>query len=140
MPGTGSAFSQGRPHCRDERSCSYSRRAWPVLCFVGQAATYGSDFKDGANLKGLAASFFLFFACLAPAVAFGGLLGKATQGQVRRRHESSRGHVDAVVPMGGGVLRDGISTSNLPFRQPPRYSSALPLWLANVWIRWARWR
>lgn len=55
------------------------------LVSVGQAATYGSDFKDGANLKGLAASFFLFFACLAPAVAFGGLLGKATQGQVRRQ-------------------------------------------------------
>lgn len=47
-----------------------------------QLPHYGTDFKDGANLKGLAASFFLFFACLAPAVAFGGLLGKATQGQV----------------------------------------------------------
>lgn len=58
-----------------------------------QLPHYGTDFKDGANLKGLAASFFLFFACLAPAVAFGGLLGKATQGQVGRlrSHEHMRG-------------------------------------------------
>lgn len=44
--------------------------------------TYISDFKDGANLKGLAATVFLFFACLAPAVAFGGLMGKLTEGHI----------------------------------------------------------
>lgn len=48
-----------------------------------QAPHYVSDFTDGANLKGLAAIFFLFFACLAPAVAFGGLMGKVTDGHVR---------------------------------------------------------
>jgi hypothetical protein len=53
-----------------------------MMMMMMQAPSYASDFRDGANLKGLAASFFLFFACLAPAVAFGGLLGKATQGQV----------------------------------------------------------
>jgi hypothetical protein len=36
-------------------------------------------------VKGLAATFFMFFACLAPAVAFGGLMGKATDGHVRHR-------------------------------------------------------
>lgn len=39
-----------------------------------------SDFTDGINLKILSSSFFLFFACLAPAVAFGGLLATATGG------------------------------------------------------------
>lgn len=48
-----------------------------------QAPHYLSDFRDGANLKGLATTFFLFFACLAPAVAFGGLMGKVTDGHVR---------------------------------------------------------
>lgn len=43
---------------------------------------YGSDFKDGLNGKTVASVFFLFFACLAPAVAFGGLLEVLTAGQI----------------------------------------------------------
>eukprot|EP01041_Mallomonas_annulata_P004271 gene4271-8499_t len=39
-----------------------------------------SEFKDGVNIKTVSSVFFLFFACLAPAVAFGGLLGLATGG------------------------------------------------------------
>ncbi|MEE2789226.1 MAG: sodium bicarbonate transporter family protein [Myxococcota bacterium] len=45
-------------------------------------STYGSDFKDGFNSKSLASVFFLFFACLAPAIAFGGLLESLTGGAV----------------------------------------------------------
>jgi len=33
---------------------------------------YFSDIKDGFRVKTLSSTFFLFFACLAPAVAFGG--------------------------------------------------------------------
>ena len=33
---------------------------------------YFSDFRDGFKLKTLSSTVFLFFACLAPAVAFGG--------------------------------------------------------------------
>lgn len=58
-----------------------------------QAPHYWSDMKDGFNLKGLATTVFLFFACLAPAVAFGGLMGKVTDGHVRTylgRKEGSR--------------------------------------------------
>ena len=44
--------------------------------------TYGSDFSDGVNSKSLASIFFLFFACLAPAIAFGGLLESLTGGAV----------------------------------------------------------
>ena len=41
---------------------------------------YWSDIKDGLNLKCLAATMFMFFACLAPAVAFGSLLSLKTNG------------------------------------------------------------
>ncbi|KAG5181559.1 bicarbonate transporter [Tribonema minus] len=47
-----------------------------------RAPSYLSDFTDGLNIKTLSATFFLFFACLAPAVAFGGLMGVTTAGQI----------------------------------------------------------
>jgi len=43
---------------------------------------YASDFTDGLSSKSLASVFFLFFACLAPAVAFGGLLSVLTNGTI----------------------------------------------------------
>ena len=43
---------------------------------------YASDFTDGFNSKTFASVFFLFFACLAPAVAFGGLLSVLTDGSI----------------------------------------------------------
>lgn len=43
---------------------------------------YRSDFTDGLNSKTFASVFFLFFACLAPAVAFGGLLSVLTDGSI----------------------------------------------------------
>ena len=39
---------------------------------------YANDFADGLNLKSLAASLFLFFAQVAPTVAFGGLMAQLT--------------------------------------------------------------
>jgi mannitol/fructose-specific phosphotransferase system IIA component (Ntr-type) len=39
---------------------------------------YLSDFRDGLNTKSLATIFFLYFACLAPAVTFGGILAEGT--------------------------------------------------------------
>lgn len=47
-----------------------------------RAPHYVSDFTDGLNSKSLASVFFLFFACLAPAVAFGGLLSVLTDGTI----------------------------------------------------------
>jgi hypothetical protein len=41
---------------------------------------YASDYTDGIHYKSLSSSFFLFFACLAPAVTFGGILGIYTNG------------------------------------------------------------
>ena len=41
---------------------------------------YLSDLKDGFNLQCLAAFFFMYFAVLAPTIAFGGLLGRVSSG------------------------------------------------------------
>ena len=39
---------------------------------------YWSDFRDGLSMKSVSTIIFLYFATLAPIVAFGGLLGDAT--------------------------------------------------------------
>ncbi len=43
---------------------------------------YINDFRDGIRAKTLASIIFMFFACLAPAVAFGGLMGGETGGLI----------------------------------------------------------
>lgn len=43
---------------------------------------YKSDIQDGFNSQCLAATMFLFFACLAPAVGFGALYSAATNGSI----------------------------------------------------------
>lgn len=43
---------------------------------------YWSDFKDGLHSKCAGSTLFLFFACLAPAVTFGGVMSVATDGQI----------------------------------------------------------
>ncbi|WP_442507696.1 PTS sugar transporter subunit IIA [Novipirellula sp. SH528] len=43
---------------------------------------YFSDFRDGVHGKSIASIMFLFFACLAPTVTFGGIMGVATGGQI----------------------------------------------------------
>jgi mannitol/fructose-specific phosphotransferase system IIA component (Ntr-type) len=49
------------------------KRRWPH---------YGSDFRDGLNSKTVSSSLFLFFACLAPVVTFGGVMAIATGNQI----------------------------------------------------------
>lgn len=46
----------------------------------GKSKFLKSDITDGFSIKVMSSTFFLFFACLAPAVAFGGLLGICTAG------------------------------------------------------------
>jgi hypothetical protein len=48
--------------------------------FGARLPLYPSDIKDGLNAQTLATTLFLFFACLAPAIGFGGTLGLATGG------------------------------------------------------------
>ena len=43
---------------------------------------YADDFKQGIHSKVLASTLFLFFACLANAIAFGGLTGLVTNGEI----------------------------------------------------------
>lgn len=43
---------------------------------------YLQDFRDGLHPKCLSSVLFLFFACLAPAVTFGGFMATATDGQI----------------------------------------------------------
>ena len=43
---------------------------------------YASDFREGVHTKCLASTLFLFFACLAPAVTFGGIMGQLTGNQI----------------------------------------------------------
>jgi hypothetical protein len=40
---------------------------------------YWNDYKDGMTMKSVASIFFLFFACISPAFAFGELMDKATE-------------------------------------------------------------
>ncbi|MDA1162187.1 MAG: PTS sugar transporter subunit IIA [Planctomycetota bacterium] len=47
-----------------------------------RGAHYISDFRDGLSPKSLSATLFLFFACLAPAVTFGGIMGAQTDGDI----------------------------------------------------------
>ena len=43
---------------------------------------YRSDFTDGLHSKTISSTLFLYFACLAPTVTFGGLMFAATGGQI----------------------------------------------------------
>ncbi len=49
------------------------RRRWAV---------YKSDFTDGVHLKTLSSTLFLYFACLAPAITFGGIMAELTGNQI----------------------------------------------------------
>ncbi len=53
-----------------------------VQDFRRRLAVYASDFRDGIDGKSLASVLFLFFACLAPAITFGGIMGDATGGAI----------------------------------------------------------
>ncbi|MCA9046874.1 MAG: PTS sugar transporter subunit IIA, partial [Planctomycetaceae bacterium] len=45
-------------------------------------ACYWSDFRDGLQAKSLGSVLFLYFACLAPTITFGGLMESATGGRI----------------------------------------------------------
>ena len=47
-----------------------------------RAKHYGSDIRDGLSAQALGSTLFLFFACLAPAIIFGGLMYGKTGGDI----------------------------------------------------------
>ncbi|TWT83035.1 PTS system fructose-specific EIIABC component [Planctomycetes bacterium CA13] len=58
---------------------------------------YASDIRDGLHPKSIASTMFLFFACLAPTVTFGGVIGVGTHGEI--------GAVETIVATAiGGVI------------------------------------
>jgi len=68
------------PRKEEPQTLTYSGRL-----FGGWAADirrrlpyYASDFRDGLHSKSVASTLFLFFACLAPAVTFGGIMAELT--------------------------------------------------------------
>ncbi|MDM4018899.1 PTS sugar transporter subunit IIA [Roseiconus lacunae] len=50
--------------------------------FVRRLKHYKSDFIDGLRAKSIASIVFMYFACVAPAVTFGGLMGSETDGLI----------------------------------------------------------
>ena len=43
---------------------------------------YAADFQDGLHRKSISSTLFLFFACLAPAVTFGGIMAELTDNHI----------------------------------------------------------
>ena len=65
------------------RSPSLGRLAGGIRADIQRRwAHYISDFTDGLSPKVMAATMFLYFACLAPAIAFGGLMAQKTGGSI----------------------------------------------------------
>jgi mannitol/fructose-specific phosphotransferase system IIA component len=50
--------------------------------FKRRIGHYGDDFRQGLHPKCIGASLFLFFACLAPTVTFGGVMAELTDGHI----------------------------------------------------------
>uniref|UniRef100_A0A0N5CFI4 Anion exchange protein n=1 Tax=Strongyloides papillosus TaxID=174720 RepID=A0A0N5CFI4_STREA len=50
--------------------------------FTSRIRHYTSDMTDALNLQCLSSIVFMFFACFAPAITFGGLMGSYTNGQM----------------------------------------------------------
>jgi hypothetical protein len=81
----------GSPHLTVNGSSHQPERSYRLLEGFGKGIArdykmripyFWSDITDGMNVQSVAAVMFLFFACLAPAVGFGGLFGVVTGGQI----------------------------------------------------------
>lgn len=88
---------QAKPPVDDGLSPTYVPFAGLWGDFRRRLPFYIDDYKQGAHPKVLASILFLFFACLANAVAFGGLTGLVTGGEI--------GTVEMIVATAaGGIL------------------------------------
>jgi hypothetical protein len=105
VPGRFSCGSTACTACSDTAAAAQERSEEKIFgdgLFEGIKRDYKmrlpllkSDFTDGINVQSLAATMFLFFACLAPAVGFGGLFGIATNGAIGTVVSSRIYHVDS---------------------------------------------
>ncbi|XP_076313061.1 electroneutral sodium bicarbonate exchanger 1-like isoform X11 [Tachypleus tridentatus] len=58
---------------------------------------YLSDFKDALALQTVASVFFLYFACIAPIITFGGLLGEATDSRLAAMESLLSGAINGLL-------------------------------------------
>eukprot|EP00752_Nemacystus_decipiens_P012195 g10811.t1 len=94
-----------------EGSASYKIGADLMADMKRRAKLYKSDWTDGLNRKSLPAIMFLYFACLLPAVAFGGIATQVTQGTL--------GVIEYVVSCGlGGMTYAAFSGQPMTFIGP----------------------
>jgi hypothetical protein len=72
---------------------------------------YASDWRDGLKKKTFAAAMFMYFACLAPTVAFGGLTNFITEGNM--------GVIEFIISTGvGGMFYSIFSGQPMTFLGP----------------------
>lgn len=80
---TATAVADPSPASSDDGLTFSGRFAGGLVADIKRRAPhYLSDFRDGLHPKALAATIFLFFACIAPTVAFGGLMSTLTNGDI----------------------------------------------------------
>ncbi|KAL1529921.1 hypothetical protein AB1Y20_000849 [Prymnesium parvum] len=72
----------GDPQANPRKAKSDRPFSGLVADFRLRQPTYWADWRAGVCVKTVGATLFLYFACLAPVVAFGGALQVATQGQL----------------------------------------------------------
>ena len=92
-----------------------------------RAPTYLQDWTEGFQFKTVGATLFLYFACLAPVVAFGGAMQVATQGQL--------GIVETILSRGVcGMIYATFAGQPMTFVGPTgltlTFTTALYLWAA----------
>ncbi|KAJ8601278.1 hypothetical protein CTAYLR_007749 [Chrysophaeum taylorii] len=86
----GSSWPVGDPSANPQEISLFTRKDWLVGIkddLKRRTKVYGSDWTDGFRSPGktIGAIAFLYFAVLAPAVAFGGVMNQATQGALGPR-------------------------------------------------------
>jgi hypothetical protein len=83
VPSVSQASVPGESEPAKEKEPLFERLGVGILRDYGKRLPlFKSDITDGLNAQSLAATLFLFFACLAPAVGFGGLFSVATNGAI----------------------------------------------------------
>ncbi len=75
---------QVKPPSKPDEALAYTGRPFGgiVADIRRRLPHYGSDFRDGLNAKAIGSTLFLFFACLAPAITFGGVMAVQTGGSI----------------------------------------------------------
>jgi mannitol/fructose-specific phosphotransferase system IIA component (Ntr-type) len=68
----------------EDNALAYTGRLWGGVRadWARRLPHYWNDYRDGLHLKTLSSTLFLFFACLAPAITFGGIMAELTDNHI----------------------------------------------------------